>query len=56
MKYAVMHRGHMVLRTNDIDVARRKLDKIGGSSYIVYSQKGREEYMAEKERESANAA
>ena len=49
MKYAVMYRRQMVLRTNDIVEARQKMISIGDTAYIHYGRKGRAEYMATHE-------
>ncbi len=46
MRYAVMYRGQMTLRTNNITEARAKLQSLGDTAYIQYSRRGREAYQA----------
>ncbi|MDJ0952454.1 MAG: hypothetical protein QNJ81_02120 [Acidimicrobiia bacterium] len=44
MRYAVMYRGRIQLRTNDIKAARAKMDEIGDTAYIQYASRGIAEY------------
>jgi len=44
MKYAVMNRGNVQLRTDDIKVARKKMESLGESSFIYYGKRARKEY------------
>jgi hypothetical protein len=45
MRYVVMYRGSMILRTDDIKRARDKMEKLGDTAYIQYSKKGISDYM-----------
>lgn len=44
MKYAVMSRGQMVLKTNDIKEARTKIEELGENSFIFYGKEGIADY------------
>lgn len=49
MKYKIMNRRRMVSETNDIEIARRRLEKLGCYAYIEYSREAIEEYEASHE-------
>lgn len=44
MKYIVMYRGHAHLRTDNLSDARKKIEQIGDSAYIKYSNEAIREY------------
>lgn len=44
MKYAVMSRGHMALKTNSLKEARAKLEELGENSFIYYGKTAIAEY------------
>ena len=46
MKYVVMYRGAMILRTDDISAARKKCEEIGDNSYIQYGRRAIAEFNA----------
>lgn len=45
MKYLVMNKGHVVLRTDDREEARTKVAFLEGSTYIHYGPQARQEYQ-----------
>lgn len=51
MKYAVMHKGRMVLRTDDLQEAREKMRKCGSHAYVQYAARGIEEYQEQQPKE-----
>jgi len=44
MKYAIMYRGQMVERTDNLAEARKKVAEIGDTAYIQYSRRGIKDY------------